>query len=280
MAAQDGWRVEEWLDEPGMRSTSYADYWNDREEEKKKEWYVLDGDFARMEAYLHRVRLPEDLTRALDVLQRSYGRTLSGVGIDLAAGNLWAVPRLLAAGTIEKLFCLEFSRHRLLDIGPVVLDHYQVPRDRVVLVRGSFYDLRVANQSLDFVFMSQAFHHADEPERLLAEICRVLKPNGVVILLGEHVMPLRMTQVRQAIKFLVSRLVPGRWHRRLFGRQLSVPRFYSTEKQLFPPDPIMGDHFYSVPVYRRMFHRAGFRVTRLGPDAGHFQSFVLVRGTP
>jgi ubiquinone/menaquinone biosynthesis C-methylase UbiE len=85
----------------------------------------------------------------------------------MAAGNLWAVPRLLRLGTVDKIYCLEYSKHRLLQIGPAVLEYYGVPKERVVLALGSFYDLHLKNKSLDFVFMSQAFHHADDPNRLL-----------------------------------------------------------------------------------------------------------------
>jgi len=42
------------------------------------------------------------------------------------------------------------------------------------------------NESIDFCFCSQAFHHADDPQRLLNEIKRVLKPSGIVLMIGEN----------------------------------------------------------------------------------------------
>jgi hypothetical protein len=60
--------------------------------------YVLDGDFAKMERYLEATELPRDLKACADVLRNEFGRSLAGVGVDLAAGNLWAVPPQIVIG--------------------------------------------------------------------------------------------------------------------------------------------------------------------------------------
>jgi len=124
------WRVENWISDEHIDQVEYSCYWNDEEQEKAKVWYVLDGNFARMEDYLAKVGLTRDLTHCVEILRTEFGTEFGGTGIDLAAGNLWAAPFLLEQGA-ERLYCLEFSRHRLLKIGPVVLDHYHVPQDKV-----------------------------------------------------------------------------------------------------------------------------------------------------
>ena len=153
------WTVEHWLAPDEAAAIEYAGYWNDAGAERDKPWWVLDGDFAKLEAYLDQTGLRGDLDHCLAAL----GRPLRGQGIDLAAGTLWAAPVLLDAGAVEHLYCLEYSRHRLLEIGPTVLAHYAVDPQRVVLAFGSFYDLQVPEGTLDFAFLSQAFHHADRP---------------------------------------------------------------------------------------------------------------------
>ncbi|HXQ24446.1 MAG TPA: class I SAM-dependent methyltransferase, partial [Candidatus Acidoferrales bacterium] len=183
------WRVENWLSDSPHRAIEYSEYWNDEQNEQDKAWNILDGDFTKMESYLAQIGLVEDLRECLDACRARRGSGLGGVGIDLAAGNLWAAPHLLGSGDIEKLYCLEFSKHRLLKLGPKVLEHYQVPNDKVVLVYGSFYDLHLADGSVDFALLSAAFHHAEDPNRLLSEIRRVLKPDGVLMVIGEHIVP-------------------------------------------------------------------------------------------
>lgn len=248
---------EPWL---AGEAPEYADYWNDEEIEKGKPWYVSgDHDFPAMERYLDDVGLPADLDRALAAL-RERGRDLSGVGIDLAAGTLWAEPRLLGAGPVERIYALELSRHRLLKLGPVVLDHYGVPRERVVLVLGSFYDLRLPDDSVDFAFLCQAFHHAERPSDLLAEVRRVLRPGGVVVIVGEHV-------------------VRARWYLAHYAK-LALGR--ATRRTLLPaaadvyPSDDAGDHVYTRRAYGRLFAAHGFDHVRLRRRGSMYQGYLLL----
>ena len=180
------WEVQYWVQDEEVKDISYSDYWTDEENEKQKPFYVLDDNFSKAEEYLKSTGLARDFKNCLKVLKNNFGKNLEGVGMDLAAGNLWAVPLILDSGNIDKLYCLEYSRHRLLKIGPRFLEHYNVPKDKIVLVHGNFYELRLPDHSLDFLILVQAFHHSHQPENLLAEMKRVLKPDGIILMIGEH----------------------------------------------------------------------------------------------
>jgi ubiquinone/menaquinone biosynthesis C-methylase UbiE len=242
-----GFRVEQWLEAQAIAGVPYADYWNDEEIERGKEWNVLEGGFEPMERYLDEVGLVEDLRACVALAEELRGRPLQGIGVDLAAGTLWAAHHLLAAGPVERLYCVEYSRHRLLKLGPVVLERAGVSPEQVVLALGSFYDIRLEEASVDFAFMSQALHHADEPDRLLAELERVLQPDGVVIAIGEHVVGL--------------------------GWRLAHAAGHADHV-----DAVTGDHYYGVREYARMFDRHGFRYERVRRSGADFQGFVLTRG--
>ena len=242
-----GYHVERWLSADQVAEMRYADYWNDEQREHGKEWDITGGGFDRMEDYVEHTGLGGDLDACIEALGRATGHRLQGVGIDLAAGNLWAAPRLLAAQAVERLYCVEFSEHRLLKLGPAVLGHYGIPPERVVLAFGSFYELGLADGSADFAFMSQALHHADEPDRLLAEVARVLKPDGVVLVIGEHV---------PTVRAQLGRLLRGG----------------------FGYDELAGDHFYTRGQYRSMFRSAGFEHARITRASSDFQAFALWRG--
>jgi SAM-dependent methyltransferase len=273
------WATENWLSDAEISRIEYSQFWNDEEMEKDKAWYILDGDFAKMERYLETTSLALDLSDCVKVLNTDFKRHLTGVGIDMAAGNLWAVPRLLRLGTVDKIYCLEYSKHRLLQIGPAVLEYYGVPKERVVLALGSFYDLHLKNKSLDFVFMSQAFHHADDPNRLLREVDRVLRDNGVIIIVGEHVFGYRKEQAKHIVKYLISRLVPKGIQQRLFGRVFAVRTLMPSRRHILPPDPVIGDHYYTPKEYESLFSGLGFQAKRLRRKNSSFQSFVLMRPT-
>lgn len=268
-------KVEFWLPETQDSKLKYSAYWNDDEIEKTKAWYVLNGNFAEMANHLKNTGLPADLERSVSILKTDFGINLGGTGIDLAAGNLWAVPYLFEMGVIQKLYCLEYSKHRLLKIGPTVLGHFNVPIDRVVLVYGSFYHLHIEDNSIDFVLLSSAFHHADEPHKLLSEIQRVLKKNGVIIIIGEHIIRYHKAYIRNAIKFFISKFMPANLQEAIFSRTFQAFSLFPEPNQLFPPDPVSGDHYYTLQEYRTMFSKYHFR--HFINKKSQFQSFVLVK---
>jgi SAM-dependent methyltransferase len=270
------WNIESWLTDSTLDEIEYSNYWNNEEQEKNKEWYILDGNFSKMEHLLQKTGLPRDLMQCVDCLKVDFNRELEGVGIDLAAGNLWAAPYLFNLGKIDKLYCLEYSKHRLLKIGPKVLEQYKVSKDKIFLVYGSFYDLHLKDNSLNFVFLSQAFHHADDPDRLLSEVYRVLKPRGVVIIIGEHKISYLKAYLKHAIRIVISLLIPLRIQQKLFGKTFKIKKLISRPWQLFPSDPVLGDHYYSDDEYRAMFSKYRFKMKHIGNPNSQFQSFVLV----
>jgi ubiquinone/menaquinone biosynthesis C-methylase UbiE len=267
---------EEWLTD--VECLEYSDYWNRESEEEQKPFWILDGDFEKMERYLDETGLVRQMGAAIDAARSQFGWKLQGVGCDLAAGALWAEPHLLRLGSVDKIYCVEYSRHRLLRIGPKVLAHYAVPADKIVLVLGDINRLRFKDATLDFVFMSAAFHHSDYPDRLLREIGRVLKQDGLVILIGEHRADVRLRHyLIQPLKFVISTCLPNAWQRHFLNRTVSTTRFLPSHEELFVTDHELGDHFYSLEQYRAMFSQAGFSSLRIGDRDLRQQSFILVR---
>ncbi len=130
-------------------------------------------------------------------------------------------------------------------------------------------------QSLDFAFLSQAFHHADRPADLLAELRRVLRPGGRAIIVGEHILRAR-DYALYAARAGASVLVPQQLQRRLLGHELEVRvSLRPSATDVMPTDPVLGDHAYSSEEYRRLFTQAGFAVRPVRRPRSHYQSFVL-----
>jgi len=264
----------EWLSDTDR--LRYADYWNDEAEERRKPFWVLDGDFQRMEAYLNEIGLPAQMEEAVRVARARFGRGVDGIGVDLGAGSLWAVPHMFRLGAVDHVYCVEYSRHRLLKLGPAVLDHYGVSPDRVTLALGDVHQLRLTDKSIDFVFLSAAFHHSDNPGVLLSEIRRVLRPSGIVIVIGEHIAdPGLHDRIRHVTKFFVSRALPAGIQQRLFGRSLNVVRLIPRAEDLLACDDRLGDHVYTLAGYRQLFAAGGFNSETLRQREWVFQAFVL-----
>jgi len=267
------WRIEHWTDDEQLEAVDYAEYWNNARLERGRAFDVSTGDFERMEAHIRNTGLGEDLDEAIR-LAREQGDGLGEFGIDLAAGALWAVPLLLGAGA-KRVHCLEMSRHRLLDLGPIVLEHYDVDPDQAVLALGSFYELQLADGSMDFALLAQAFHHADRPNDLLAEIARVLRPGGVAIVIGEHRISVRQ-RVRHAVTSLVTAPMPTRLQQRVLARGHRPRRpFRPRGADIAAPDPVLGDHVYTTAEYRAMFDAAGFQARGFHRDGTLYRGFLL-----
>jgi len=274
------YRIEHWLSEPEISSTAYFDYWNNEEIEKLKPWHVLESGFADLERHLEKTGLVRQLEQCLDRAAQ-LGHAVHGVGADLACGVLWTTSLILKRiGSISKIYGVEYSTHRLLEIGPIVLRHYGVEADKVVLCLGTFYKLRLPDESVDFVILAEAFHHADEPGRLLAEIRRVLKPSGVVLIVGEHRIPsAAVLYGRNSVKCIGSRVLPKTAQRWLFGTMSNSVSLFPSLEELLRPDPIMGDHYYLLRQYKQMFSGHGFGHHRIRTRRCPFQGFVLVPQT-
>jgi len=125
---------------------------------------------------------------------------------------------------IKEMQFLEFSYHRIAKIAPLLLEHYKIPEDKVKLIFGSFYEIKCPDETMDFVLLSQALHHAAEVERLLAEIHRVLKKNGVAIVIGEQKCGWKLV----AYKML------ERWRDIVFGNPHSQILCYISRAGVFP----------------------------------------------
>ena len=251
-----GYPVEEWLD-PGT-PVSYRSYWEDEHEERRKPYWILDGEFDKLERHIALSRRVEQLHAIAAKARTALRRVVRGEGCELGAGVGWAVPHVLALGEVERVWCVEYSRHRLLHLAPAVLEHYGVPPQKVVLAVGDFNAIRLPDHSLNFVVMCAAFHHSDRPASMLAEIARVLKPDGCVLIVGELPAALSLHARGRHVTAALGARTPHRLQRRLLGRTLARRPLWPSSAALLEPDRRLGDHRYPLARYHKLFLEAGF----------------------
>jgi SAM-dependent methyltransferase len=237
--------VERWLDDGALRSIYSSQYWNDLAAERAKEWWIADGSetaYARLRAYLEGSGLMEDYG-----IGEAYvsGMTSSELSIaDLASGIGWTSSLLSKLPNVRTVHAVEISQHRLELLFPQAVKMFGGNWTKISRNLGSFYQLKFDDVSLDIVFLSSAFHHAENPLRLLTEIDRVLRPGGRLILIGEtYISPFAVA--RRIAKMLLTR-------RRL------MTNFF----ELFPPDNELGDHYYRQSDYYFFAQMLGYRVLK------------------
>lgn len=119
-----------------------------------------------------RRRSPEDY-RAFQAFQaRLILRDLSRHGVRLAPG------RMLDLGSGVGGYGPEFARAGADVVSLDLAFPIGAPEPGVAAVRASALDLPFRGESFDFVFCSSLIEHVPEPERVLEEIGRVLKPGA------------------------------------------------------------------------------------------------------
>lgn len=239
--------VQSWLSETQLREIYTAAYWNDIEEERRKEWWIEDGDYARCRNYLEHSGLMREYEQAEAFIR---GVPRPGLRVaDLAAGIGWTSALLSRVENVAEVSAVEISRHRLERLFPHSVAMLSGRSDKIRRYLGSFYELRLEARSMDVVYLSHAFHHADRPQQLLTECDRVLRPGGRIIVAGEHEIGPRTIARRFAAVLLRQR------------------RVVTDFRRLFPPDSLLGDHYYRRSDYRLMFGALGYSLQhRVAPS--------------
>ncbi len=242
-----------WLSDEELEKIFSSNYWNDEEKEKGKEWYPADGNAGKVLSGAHKNSTYLTEFESITAFAAGAGFPIRGTGVDLAAGVCWTSALLSKIAAVEKIYALDISKHRILKIAPTILDILKADAQKVVRVIGSFYDIKLPDASVDFCFVSQAFHHAEDPGRLLCEVHRILKPAGFMMITGEK--PVFMLDyAKKYVKNIIKMVVP----RSLLGKGPAVYRLFPRFEELFRPDRELGDHYYRMQDYEHIFQRSGF----------------------
>lgn len=168
------------------------------------------------------------------------GLKAGGRSLDIGGGSGWLAVEMAKAGYFAVSLDLQdpWEREEQVAAGDAVRgfqlvtdlnpDLDDVPVDYVV---GDMHRMPFADEIFDVVTMSAALHHAEDPVRTLAEASRVLKPDGVLLLINEPV------------KGVFRDEAPI-----LGGRGEGA-----------------GEHIYWAGDYKRLFRKAGLRPRFLFP---------------
>ena len=109
---------------------------------------------------------------------------IKGIGIDLGGGVGCISSTLAKNPNVEKIFCVELVEDAVILCQPIVKK--QILKDqyeKVVSVVGDYNFLELPDNSVDFAISWDAMHHSQDPVITLQECKRVLKKNGIFIVI-------------------------------------------------------------------------------------------------
>jgi len=233
--------VKQWITNEDLNNIYSVAYWNDLKEEQKKEWWIADGNYGACIDFLESRGLMAEYKAAEKVIKKIDKKNLRIA--DLASGIGWTSALLSKLESVAEVHSVEISKHRIGELSEHSVKMLEGDPKKIHRYIGSFYETRFEDSSLDVVFLSQAFHHADHPFKLISECERILKPNGTIVLIGEHRINTR--------RFILGMI-------KYFLRKKKITfDFY----ELFPTDSLTGDHYYRRADYNFLFKSFGLDVS-------------------
>lgn len=107
---------------------------------------------------------------------------LRGIGIELGAGSGLLSSVVARSRRVEAVLAIEIcERAASLLIPKVASWVLGVDGAKVIPVVGSFDDLHLPDDSIDFALEIDSFHHSDNLAHTISECARVLKPGGLLL---------------------------------------------------------------------------------------------------
>jgi ubiquinone/menaquinone biosynthesis C-methylase UbiE len=193
---------------------------------------------------------PAQMKQLLKVACRAVAAgPLEGLGLDLGSGCGLLAATVAQEPGVHTVLAVEPCEQMVERVIPKVasglLGHR---RDKVVPVLGSFDDLRLPAESVDFIVEIDAFHHSDDLKKTFRECSRVLKPGGSLLCLDRcHPDSLSDKDVERMLS-------------QVYGKEFLVSNAY-------PPDTVLsrrdnGEHEYRLYEWQAAFDAAALRLVK------------------
>lgn len=128
--------------------------------------------FKRFFARLPMARSSRAYEYALEHMPLPEGAQVLEIGAGQGFGAAWLSRRLPQAQIYSVDVSMDCLKPERLEVGP----------HPPVFIQASATDLALASASMDAVFLVMTFHCLPQPQRVVREVARVLRPGGVLIL--------------------------------------------------------------------------------------------------
>jgi ubiquinone/menaquinone biosynthesis C-methylase UbiE len=174
--------------------------------------------------------------------------------LDLGCGGGWLTGYLSQKESVKTIYALDSSKHFLLEMMPKIIMLMEGRQEKIVPIEGLFSPLMFEAEALDLVVASSVLHHAENLEALLREIKRVLKKDGVLVVLNET----PSSGVRHVLS--LSKAFLKIFLNASFQKYQSISASISSSGYLY--DPLLGDRDYPLWYWREAISRAGFSIIK------------------
>lgn len=119
----------------------------------------------------------------------------------------------------------------------------------VKVIEGEFYELPILSASMDVVLLPHSLEYVDNPRQLLTEACRIVKPEGYIVVLGFNPFSL------WGLKKLFNRTHHAPWSRNFISAGTIKTWLGFADFELAKQDMLL---FRPPLSYQGLYHRLAF----------------------
>jgi len=172
--------------------------------------------------------------------------------LDSGCGSGWLSVDFSKYEEIKQIVALDSSEFNLSTLLPQINDLIGGKIEKITAYRGLFNPLNFKDKHFDIIVMSSAIHHSPNIRETLNEYKRVLKDDGVILLLNET--PLTWFQY---LTYMWKEFFYINYSH--FKR--SIKSFHMVSNNGILYDPYLGDTYYSFSHFVKIFSSIGMSYT-------------------
>lgn len=240
-------------------------YWNDKNIEKTKAYNVLDYGLKKLNSS-KKIKYHLDIIKSYIKLANFDFRDKNI--FSLASGICYIEAVTLRKKDFNKLTCIDFSKHRIHELAPMVFNEFDFTNKQIELIEGNF-DYFKTHEKYDLAIMSKALHHFNEPVLILKSVHEMLNVNGLVIILGEPHFS-NLNYFVKVLKFLTKFLLNYKNFR-------EKNKFNIKYSNIFKKSHVKGDHNWSNKDYVSFFQKANFKLIESTYNNNYNEKSYLIK---
>ena len=120
----------------------------------------------------------------LKIIKQVIGKEIHGTILEIGSGTGIYSCLISKLESVKKIYTLDYSKACIEQLLPFVIDQFNLnekERMKIFPVVGSFNNIQLQDNSIDFIVAMGALHHSEDREVTFKEVYRVLKPGGYLI---------------------------------------------------------------------------------------------------
>ncbi len=204
------------------------------------------------EAFYKRIVEQSNYLDAIQIINWNEYLQSDSTVLDLGGGVGWLSAYLSKYDSVKTIYNLDTSKFFLNEMMPEMIQLMSGRPEKIVPIEGLFYPLLFEDKSIDVVVASSSFHHADNLEKLLREVGRILKDNGLLFILNETPYPY--------FKYTISiiRVFLSIMRNTLIRKYESISPQLSSSGILY--DPYLNDRAYPKWYWEKVIESSGLSI--------------------